>query len=86
MYTLTARKKRSKNAENPCKYWLFALIQDQKFFLIGTVSYVSTVSAATRPLYTAGASRYNIRESSGTGNTSPPKKEYWADIKKGTTL
>ena len=61
----------------------FALIQDQKFFLIGTVSYVSTVSAATRPLYTAGASRYNIRESGGNGNTFPPKKEYWADIKKG---
>jgi hypothetical protein len=37
----------------------FALIQDQKFFLISTVSYVSTVSAATRPLYTAGASIYN---------------------------
>ena len=86
LYTLTARKKRSKNAENPCNTGFFARIQDLKIILIGTVSYVSTVSAATRPLYTAGASRYNIRESSGTGNTSPPKKEYWADIKKGTTL
>ena len=28
----------------------FALIQDLKIILIGTVSYVSTVSAATRPL------------------------------------
>lgn len=76
-------KKKQKTPKTLVNTGFFALIQDQKFFLIGTVSYVSTVSAATRPLYTAGASRYNIRESGGNGNTFPPKKEYWADIKNG---